>query len=160
MQRHLKISTLLFRLWTWMCVTGPNIMVQQASREATYMCTCVVETLALRGGFNLSINSLQVVHADSKWLRLPSILYWHIGTTWSVCCVTLWVSCCLTALQQVISAWILLKNHLAQIVQGHAQGVVCNNGDFTFRVSVCQLVIVCPGYDRELLTPSAGDNDL
>ena len=33
--------------------------------------------------------------------------------------------------------------------------VVCN-----FCVSVCQLVLVCPGYDCKLPTPSAGASDL
>ena len=33
-------------------------------------------------------------------------------------------------------------------------------GDFPCCVSVCQLVLVSPGYDHELLTPFAGANDL
>ena len=37
--------------------------------------------------------------------------------------------------------------------------VVCN-GDFTFRVSGCKLVLECPGYDRKRTTLSAGANDL
>ena len=37
--------------------------------------------------------------------------------------------------------------------------VVCN-GDLTICVSVCQLVLVSPGYDRKLTTLSAGANDL
>ena len=37
--------------------------------------------------------------------------------------------------------------------------VVCY-GDFTFFVSVCQLVLVFPEYDRKLPTPSADTNDL
>ena len=36
--------------------------------------------------------------------------------------------------------------------------VVCN-GDFTVSVFICQLVLVCPGYDRKLPTLSAGAND-
>ena len=43
-------------------------------------------------------------------------------------------------------------------VYGVSRCVVCN-GDFTVCVSVCQLVFVCPGYDRELLRLSAGAND-
>ena len=39
--------------------------------------------------------------------------------------------------------------------------VVCNS-DFTyfFCVSVCQLVLMCPEYNRKQPTPTAGANDL
>ena len=33
------------------------------------------------------------------------------------------------------------------------------NGDFISCVSVCQLVLVCPGYDLKLPTPSVGANE-
>ena len=49
---------------------------------------------------------------------------------------------------------------LAQLEVYAVSGCSVLNGDFTFCVSVCQLVLVCPGYDRKLRTLSAGANDL
>ena len=45
---------------------------------------------------------------------------------------------------------------------GTTRSVCCVvfNGDFISCVSVCQLVLVCPGYDLKLPAPSVGANDL
>ena len=63
--------------------------------------------------------------------------------------------CCCVSLRSGWGTWAELEEMYAV-----SRCVLCATVIFFLCVSVCQLVLVCPGYDCELPTPSAGANDL